>query len=140
MDYIGISSVIFKEVKSGLVKAAQTSDRPLSSIGIDTWGVDFGLLDHQDVLIGNPYHYRDNRTDGMIEKVFNRVPKEQVFDQTGIQFLQFNSIFQLYSMVLSQSPALKYAETFLTTPDLLNFWLTGKKVCEFTIATTTQCS
>jgi rhamnulokinase len=130
---------LFKEIKYGLTRAAQTVDRPISSIGIDTWGVDFGLLDRQDVLIGNPYHYRDSRTDGMVEKVLERVPKDQIFAQTGEQFLQFNTLYQLYAMVLSRSPALDAAETLLTTPDLLNFWLTGQKVCEYTIATTTQC-
>ena len=117
---------LLREVKFGLTKAAHNSDN-LSSLGIDTWGVDFGLLDQKDVLIGNPYHYRDNRTDGMIEKACERIPREDIFAQTGIQFMQFNSLTQLLSMSLSNAPALKIAHTFLTIPDLLNFWLTGRK-------------
>ena len=108
-------------------------------MGLDTWGVDFGLLDKQGVLIGNPYHYRDDRTDGMMEEAFRRVPREEIFAQTGIQFMQLNSLYQLLSMVIQQSPALENAHTFLTMPDVFNYWLTGRKVCEFTNATTTQC-
>jgi rhamnulokinase len=129
---------LFREVKFGLTKAAHGNGN-LSCLGIDTWGVDFGLLDQKDVLIGNPYHYRDNRTDGMIEKACQRIPREEIFAQTGIQFMQLNSLTQLLSMSLADSPALKIAHTFLTIPDLLNYWLTGRKNCEFTNATTTQC-
>jgi rhamnulokinase len=82
--------------------------------------------------------YRDKRTDGMMEIVFERVPKQEIFEQTGIQFMQINTLFQLASMVEAKSPLLEIARTFLTIPDLLNFWLTGAKVCEFTNATTTQ--
>jgi rhamnulokinase len=101
--------------------------------------VDYGLLDRTGALIGNPYHYRDNRTDGMVEEAFKRLPRERIFDLTGIQFMQLNTLYQLFSMVVQQSPSLQIAETFLTTPDLLNYWLSGRKACEFTMATTTQC-
>jgi rhamnulokinase len=109
-----------------------------ASIGVDTWAIDFGLLDAQGILIANPVMYRDKRTDGMMDAVFDIVPKRDVFEQTGIQFLQINSLYQMMSLVQAKSPLLEIAKTFLTIPDLLNYWLTGLKVCEFTNATTTQ--
>lgn len=129
---------LWGEVRKALAMAAQ-ADPDLASVGIDTWGVDFGLLDRHGVLLGNPYHYRDSRTDGIMEAVFQRIPRAEIFAQTGIQFMQFNTLFQLYAMSLRNSPQLAVADTFLTMPDLLNYWLTGRKVCEFTNATTTQC-
>jgi rhamnulokinase len=128
---------LWSEILRGLGLAAQGGT--LAGMGLDTWGVDFGLLDRHDVLLGNPYHYRDDRTDGMLEEAFRRFPREEIFAQTGIQFMQLNSLYQLLSMVLQQSPALENARTFLTMPDIFNYWLTGRKVCEFTNATTTQC-
>jgi rhamnulokinase len=101
--------------------------------------VDFGLLDRSGALLGNPYHYRDGRTDGMLDEAFRRVGREEIFERTGIQFMQLNSLYQLLSMVVGESPLLEVAETFLAMPDLFNYWLTGRKVCEFSIATTTQC-
>jgi rhamnulokinase len=109
-----------------------------ASLGVDTWGVDFALLDAQGVLIGNPVHYRDPRTEGMMEWVFDRVSRADIFAQTGIQFIQLNTLYQIASLARARSPQLAIAETFLTAPDLLNYWLTGEKVCEFTNATTTQ--
>lgn len=128
---------LWTEMLHGLGLASQRG--ALAGMGLDTWGVDFGLLDQQGVLIGNPYHYRDDRTDGMMEEAFRRVPREEIFAQTGIQFIQLNSLYQLLAMVLGKSPALEHAHTFLTMPDVFNYWLTGRKVCEFTNATTTQC-
>jgi len=109
-----------------------------ASIGVDTWGVDFALLDKQGALISNPVHYRDERTEGMLEVAFSRVPREEIFGHTGIQFMRINTLCQLLSMVESGSPLLEIANTFLTGPDLINYWLTGEKVSEFSIATTTQ--
>ena len=126
---------LWAEINQGLRAAAPY--HPVS-LGLDTWGVDFGLLDSQDVLIGNPYHYRDSRTQGMLEEAFKRVPREQIYARTGIQFMELNSLYQLYAMAANQSPALEIAQTLLFMPDLLNFWLTGRKVNEFTIATTSQ--
>ena len=126
---------LWDDILQGLGKAAPY--HPVS-LGLDTWGVDFGLLDRDDVLIGNPYHYRDSRTEGMFAEVFKRVPREEIYAQTGIQFMELNTLYQLYAMALRQSPALGIAETLLFMPDLLNFWLTGRKVNEFTIATTSQ--
>ncbi len=130
---------LWSEIKTALSMAVHKHDVQLGGMGIDTWGVDFGLLDRTGALIGNPFHYRDSRTDGMIDEALRRMPREQIFDLTGIQFMQLNTLYQLLSLVVQQSPALPMAETFLTTPDLLNYWLSGRRVCEFTMATTTQC-
>jgi rhamnulokinase len=123
------------EIKQGLAQA----DGPVRSIGLDTWGVDFGLLDADDILIGNPYHYRDTRTDGMMESVFEILPREEVYKRTGIQFMQLNSLYQLVAMVRDNSSALAIAERLLNMPDLFNFFLTGQKANEYTISSTTQC-
>ena len=130
---------LLSEMKNGVRLAVLKYGADIASLGLDTWGVDYGLLDAQGNLLGNPYHYRDSRTDGMLEEVFRRVPREEVFDHTGIQFMQLNTLYQLYSMRMSGDPILDLAHTCLTMPDLFNFWLTGRKVCEFSIATTTQC-
>jgi rhamnulokinase len=130
---------LWSEVKEGLAQALREHAPHLASIGIDTWAVDFGLLDRQGNLLSNPYHYRDSRTDGMLDEAFRRVPRAEIFEQTGIQFLPLNTLYQLLAMAAGGSPLLDLAETFLTIPDLLNYWLTGQAVCEFTNATTTQC-
>jgi rhamnulokinase len=130
---------LWADIKHGLGLAAQTYGDDLVSIGLDTWGVDFGLLAADDTLLGNPYHYRDSRTDGMMEAAFEIVPRDEIYEQTGIQFMQLNSLFQLLAMAKANSPALAAARTFLNMPDLLNFWLSGQKASEFTIATTSQC-
>ncbi len=130
---------LWSEIKTAISIVVHKHHAQLAGIGIDTWGVDYGLLDRTGALIGNPYHYRDSRTDGLVEASFQRLPRERIFDLTGIQFMQLNTLYQLFAQVVQHSPALQAAETFLTTPDLLNYWLTGRKVCEFTMATTTQC-
>jgi rhamnulokinase len=130
---------LWTEIQNGLRIAAGTGDASLAGIGLDTWGVDFGLLDESDRLIGNPYHYRDARTNGMIEAACEILPLEEIYHQTGIQFMQLNTLFQLFAMRHEHDPALQSAKAFLTIPDLFNFWLTGSKANEFTIATTTQC-
>jgi rhamnulokinase len=128
---------ILEEIHNGVTQAAKQCGE-ITSLGVDTWGVDFGLLDKAGVLIGNPYHYRDHRTDGVMEQVFARVPRDEVFRATGIQFMQLNTLYQLYAMARACSPALDMADTLLMMPDLFNYWLTGEKLSEFTIATTTQ--
>lgn len=130
---------LWSDIKVGLAKAAQRYGDRIAGIGLDTWGVDFGLLDANDELLGNPYHYRDSRTDGMMERAFEKVSREAVFDATGIQFLQLNTLIQLVAMVEAHSPQLEMAHTLLMMPDLLNFWLTGRKANEFSDATTSQC-
>ena len=129
----------FENIKHGLKAALQETDGKIDGIGVDTWGVDFGLLGEDGELLAIPSHYRDSRTDGMMEEVFKIVPRETVFERTGIQFMQLNTLYQLYSMVKSNSTALKRASKFLLMPDLFHYWLTGKQVSEFSIATTTQC-
>jgi len=129
---------LFSEMKRGLRMCIHQFGPDLASIGLDTWGVDFALLDRDDRLIGNPYHYRDPRTDGMMEEAFRRVPREEIFARTGIQFMQLNTLYQLLAMALRCSAQLESAHRLLMMPDLLNFWLTGQKVCEFTEATTSQ--
>jgi rhamnulokinase len=130
---------LWAELRDSLRQAAQQHGERLASVGLDTWGVDYGLLDRRDALIGNPYHYRDSRTDGMQAEALRRMPREQIFERTGIQFIQINTLYQLLAQVVAGDPALEIARTFLTMPDLLNFWLTGEKVGEFSNATTTQC-
>jgi len=110
----------------------------LDGIGLDTWGVDYALLDKHGSLLENPYHYRDKRTDGVMEAVLERVPRERIYSATGIQFLPFNTLYQLYAACRSTPHVIDSAESLLTTPDLFNYWLTGKLSCEYTIATTTQ--
>ena len=126
---------LWREIKRGL-SLAEPSVR---SIGLDTWGVDFGLLDAQDILIGNPHHYRDSRTDGIMDAVFEIAPRDEVYGKTGIQFMQLNTLYQLFAMVKGNSSALASAERLLNMPDLFNFFLTGEKANEFTISSTTQC-
>jgi len=127
---------LWHEIQSGI---SACRDRSPHSIGVDTWGVDFGLLDENGRLLGNPVHYRDARTEGMQQVAFGRVPRDEIFEATGIQFMPINTLYQLLSMAQAGDPTLDAARTFLTIPDLLNYWLTGEKVCEFSNATTTQC-
>ena len=125
---------LWNDVQTGIAKVEQ----PVS-IGIDTWAIDFGLLDRAGHLLGNPVHYRDNRTDGMCDYVFSKVSREEVFAETGIQILPFNTLYQLVSLVKNNDPILESAAAFLTIPDLLYYWMTGVKINEYTNATTTQC-
>lgn len=129
---------LWQEIKNGLARYAAQEQAPLGGIGIDTWGVDYALLDHAGRLLGNPVHYRDARTNGMMERVFRRVPRAELFAQTGIQFLQLNTLFQLYSMRAEADPQLAAADTMLLMPDLFHYWLSGEQVAEYTIASTTQ--
>ena len=125
---------LYHELKQGILKAKETGIS-IDSIGIDTWGVDFGLLDKNDVLLGNPYHYRDSYTDGMIEEALRVVSRERIYKDTGIAFQKFNTLYQLLALVKINQHCLKMRN--LALPDLLNF-LTGNKSCEFTIASTSQ--
>ena len=111
---------------------------PLAGIGVDAWGVDYALLDENGELLQNPYHYRDRRTQGMMEEVFRLVPKEEIYATTGIQFMPINTLYQLFAEQQQKPTLLSKAKHLLTIPDLFNYWLSGKTVCEFTNATTTQ--
>ncbi|MCZ6635546.1 MAG: FGGY family carbohydrate kinase, partial [bacterium] len=129
---------LFDHMCQGLRKTVSEHGPDLMGIGVDTWGVDYGLLDAADELLGNPRCYRDPRTQGLMDVAFETVPREEIFEQTGIQFMELNTLYQLLSMARQQAPQLQMAKTFLTMPDLFNFWFTGQKVCEFSNATTTQ--
>jgi rhamnulokinase len=110
----------------------------LTAIGIDTWGVDYALIDEHGELVEDPWHYRDARTNGMMEAVFARVPRETIYAITGIQFLPFNTLYQLYAACHLTPAAIRSARAMATIPDLLNYRLTGNLASEYTNATTTQ--
>lgn len=126
---------IMAEVKKGLARSARAPGG-LESAGVDSWAVDFGLLDRDGALVSNPVHYRDARTEGMVELALHRMPKEEIYGTTGVQFARINTLYQLLAM--EGSPLLDAAETVVLIPDLINYWLTGEATCEFTNATTTQ--
>ncbi len=128
---------LWREIRQGIGMAAGRNT-PLSGIGVDTWGVDFALLGENDQLLERPRHYRDSRTNGVMEQVFRIVPREQVFEYTGVQFMQINTLYQLYAMKAAGDAALATAKMLLNMPDLFNFWLTGEAYSEATIASTTQ--
>ena len=127
---------LFFEIKQGILKAKESGG--FDSIGIDTWGVDFGLLRKDGTLVENPVHYRDARNDGMVEKATEYMSKERMYDITGIQFMDFNTIFQLLSLKENRPYILEEADKLLFMPDLLNYMLSGVKSTEFSIATTSQ--
>ncbi len=129
---------MFEEILAGLAAAAGEG-AGLRSVGVDSWGVDCALLDRNGALLGNPYHYRDHRTDGVPARLFAKVPRAEVFAATGIQILQLNTLFQLYAMAEERSPSLAAADRLLMMPDLFHYWLCGEKAGEYTIATTSQC-
>ena len=124
---------LWNEITTGIAQVDEAA-----SIGVDSWGVDYALLDRKGELLANPVHYRDPRTDGAMEWAFERMPRREIFDRTGIQFMQLNGLFQLAASIRDGDPALDQAETLLTIADLFNYWLTGAKSCEFTEVTTTQ--
>ena len=129
---------LYFEVIKGLKLVAQRNI-PITSIGIDTWGVDFVCVGKDGALLRNPLAYRDPHTFGMMEDYFEKaVDKKTVYDITGIQFMNFNSLFQLYAMRKNNDTALEHAEKILFVPDALSYMLTGKMVCEYTIASTSQ--
>jgi len=129
---------LFAGITDGLAAHVARYGSSLASIGVDTWGLDFALLAADDSLIGQPYHYRDQRTDGMFDAAFARVNREKIFDATGLQFMEMNTLYQLLAMRLAHAPALDAAATLLMIPDLFNFWLCGQKSSEWTIASTSQ--
>ena len=129
---------LFQEIKKGIIEYVKKYGPELESIGIDTWGVDFILLDHNNELIGPVHHYRDIRTKGLNEEMFKVVSKEEIFNQTGIQFLELNSSTQIYSMVKNKSPRLAITKKFIMIPDYFNYLLSGEIKSEFSDATTTQ--
>jgi rhamnulokinase len=117
---------------------SKLGDAELAGVGVDAWGVDYALLGERGELLQNPYHYRDRRTEGMLEAVLSRIGKEEIYKTTGIQFMPINTLYQLMAARKETPQLLAAAKCLLTIPDLFNYWLTGKAVCEFTNATTTQ--
>src|SRR6266566_5963537 len=130
---------IFEEIKTGIRLASERTRelrRPIQSIGVDSWGVDYGLIDAEGKLCELPICYRDERTQGVMEQVFAQVAREDIFERTGVQFMSFNTLFQLYAHLHEGFPT--NARKLLLIPDAINFFLTGKAVSEYTNATTTQ--
>ena len=127
---------LWREVQAGLHAASRGG--PVASIGVDAWGVDYALLGEGGILLENPYHYRDQRTLGMVEKAAAVVGSDRIYDTTGTQFLALNTLYQLYAASLRTPRLLAAAESLLAIPDLLNYWLAGVQACEYTEATTTQ--
>jgi rhamnulokinase len=129
---------LFEEMKTAMREGAAAMGARPESVGVDTWGVDFGLLAGNGDLLGLPFCYRDHRNAGAMEEYFKIVPRAALYEATGIQFMPFNTLFQIYAMVRDRSPQLDAAADLLFMPDLFNYLLTGKKAAEFTIATTSQ--
>lgn len=123
------------EVRKALTRVEQTA---LAGIGVDAWGVDYALLGERGELLQNPYHYRDRRTGGVMDEVFGKLSKEEIYRATGIQFMPINTLYQLYAAQRDTPSIVAGATRLVTIPDLFNYWLTGNAVCEFTNATTTQ--
>jgi rhamnulokinase len=127
---------LWGDIRRGL---EAVSGGPLESVGVDAWGVDYALLGERGTLLENPYHYRDARSAGMMEAVFARVSRDEIYETTGVQFLPINTLYQLQAATRSTPDILGRARTLLTMPDLFNYWLSGRLCTEYTIATTTQC-
>lgn len=129
---------LFHNIREGLRVAGRERALQLDGIAVDTWGVDFGLVDQHGELVLTPHHYRDARLNGIMERTFAVLPEKQMFAETGLQFMQFNSLFQLYAAHLAGSPALQAAARLLFVPDLLSYWLSGVQKNELTIVSTSQ--
>jgi len=130
---------LWSEIQTGLTAAGKKLGSSIVSVGADTWGVDFVLLSKTQEILGQPFHYRDARTRGMFEEAFKRVPRDEIFAHTGLQFMELNSLYQLLALQKQSPELLANAATFLTIPDFLHWCLCGSRVCEFSNATTTQC-
>jgi len=126
---------LWLEIRKALSRLKEVE---LGGLAVDAWGVDYALLGERGELLLNPYHYRDKRTDGIMESVFEKVAKDEIYRQTGIQFMPINTLFQLFAAKRDTPKLLDAARTLLTIPDLFHYWLTGNAVCEYTNATTTQ--
>ncbi len=130
---------LWAEIQNGLALAARRYGDSIVSVGADTWGVDFVLLSRHGEMLGQPFHYRDARTNGMMEKAFRKVPRAEIFAQTGLQFMQFNSLFQLLAIKGRTPELLDQADGLLFMPDFVHWALCGSRAVEFTIASTSQC-
>jgi len=129
---------LLSEVKVGITKAVKHAGGQVYGIGVDTWGVDYGLLDEKGSLIENPYHYRDSRTSGIIEKSFEFMPKREIYENTGLQFMLFNTIYQLLAARLAKTPSLEKTKKLIFMADLVSYYLCGRQYAEYTLASTAQ--
>ena len=129
---------LLNEIKVGIGKAVKAADNQVAGIGVDSWGVDFGLLDADGKLVENPYHYRDSRTNGMTEKAFELISKRDIYENTGLQFLPFNSVYQLLALHLSNPATLAKAKSLVFIADLFSYFLCGKVFAEYSLASTSQ--
>ena len=129
---------LYEHLLEGLAAVASVSEA-IDSVGVDSWGVDFALLDRDGRLVQNPVHHRDRRTDGAMDELFAEVPAREVYERTGIQLMPINTLVQLFAAVRADEASLEIAETLLLIPDLLHYWLSDVAACEYTNATTTQC-
>ena len=130
---------LWAEIQNGLSLAARKYGKGIVSVGADTWGVDYVLLNRSDEMLGQPFAYRDARTNGMMEKAFRKVSRAKIFAQTGLQFMQFNTLFQLLAHKQGAPKMLERADALLLMPDFIHWALCGSRVVEFTNGTTTQC-
>lgn len=129
---------LWNDILEGLAKGAQRYGSDIVSVGVDTWGVDYVLLSAKNEILGQPYNYRDPRTHGLMQQSFSRVPRKEIFGQTGLQFMEINTLYQLIAMQLQDPELLGMADHFLLMPDFFHWLLCGSRVVEFTNATTTQ--
>ena len=129
---------LLSEIKTGIGKAVKAANGRASGIGVDSWGVDFGLIGADGRLIENPYHYRDSRTNAMMQKAFELISKREIYENTGVQFLQFNSIYQLLAMRLANSAALAKTKNLIFMADLFSCYLCGRMFGEYSLASTSQ--
>jgi len=130
---------ILGEIRRGLTAAAREVDGELAGVAVDSWGVDFALVDHEGTLLGNPYHYRDGFSERAVEPAHGHVLPQEIFRRTGTGFMPINTLCQLYALKLRQAPALEAAQRLLMMPDLFSYWLSGCRANELTIASTSQC-
>lgn len=129
---------IWRWIEEVVARCMQEGMQRPATLGVDAWGVDFGLLDERGELLGNPYHYRDRRTEGVRQRTFAEVSEERLYGITGIQQMPINTLFQLYAMREADDPRLRAATHLLFMPDLITYWLTGVRSCEYTVASTSQ--
>jgi len=130
---------LWAEIQDGLILAARKYGKGIVSVGADTWGVDFVLLTRKNEMLGQPYHYRDARNRGMMARAFRKVPRAEIFAQTGLQFMEINTLYQLLAVQRNTPDLLEVADCLLLMPDFVHWCLCGSRVVEFTDGTTTQC-
>src|SRR2546423_1916249 len=125
---------LWSEIQNGLSIASRRYGKAVQSVGVDTWGVDFVLLSKSNELLGQPFHYRDSRTNGVMKQAFRRVPRSKIFAVTGLQFLEFNTLFQLLALMKTSPEVIESADCLLMMPDFFHWCLCGSRVAEFTDA------